>query len=141
MKRPNIKIMLRSMQKRRNRTTLPVSMRKNAGEIFYQQSKKSGMTTPLHEEIRIREWTNWAIIDNAFPYSAVFKVHHMLIPKRPVPQSELTTAEKLELEEILGDIGQEYDCYIVNFTSKQSIRNHYHIHLMIYKEKRSDLRF
>lgn len=133
--------MLRSVKERRKKATIPVSLRKNATEIFYQQSKLAKMTVPLHQEPRLREWEHWGIIDNAFPYDVAFSVHHLLIPKRVTPESELSVAERTELEQILESISGDYDCFLVNFASKQSIKNHYHIHLMTYKSHRSSLNF
>lgn len=118
---------------------LPVSLRTNVGEIFYQQSKKTGQIKPLEKEPRLREWKHWALIENAFPYDAAFKTHHMLIPKRVVTKDRLNSNEKAELDRILDELSEHYDCHLVNFTSKQSLRHHHHIHLMVYKDERAEL--
>lgn len=141
MNQSNLKKVFASIKIRKGKTALPVSLRKRTGEILYQQAKLAGVTKPLQHEPRLREWEHWAIIDNAFPYDAVYKIHHMLIPKRVTTEAELTSSERQELQTILKSISSDYDCYTVNFQSKQSIRNHYHIHLMVHKDKRSELRF
>ncbi len=141
MKRPNIKTILSTVKRRSKKDPLPVSLRKNTTEIFYQQSKLAKMTVPLHEEPHLRQWKHWKIIDNAFPYDVAFSTHHLLLPKRVVPENELTGTERAELEKILEAVSDEYDCLLVNFISKQSVRNHFHVHLMTYKDERSNLTF
>ena len=61
---------------------LPVSLRSYRDELHYHHAKKMGLTKPLQMEKMLKEWQYWALIDNKFPYSAAFKTHHMLIPKR-----------------------------------------------------------
>lgn len=139
MKRPNIKTLF-IPSKTRMRKQLPVSLRTNVGEILYKQSKDAGLLIPLHLEERLKEWKYWALIDNAYPYDAAFKKHHLLIPKRVVTEDQLTDSEKTELQQILKVLSTSYDCQLVNFTSKQSLKNHHHIHLMTYKDNRSDIK-
>ncbi|MCA9348239.1 hypothetical protein KC867_02420 [Candidatus Saccharibacteria bacterium] len=114
------------------RYKLPVSLRTPRGERYYAQAKSKGVTRPLLDEPRIKEWQYWALIDNDFPYSGAFKVHHMLIPKRVVSRKDLNQHELTELDSIVDDLSEEYDCYLINFAKKQSIKNHYHIHFLIY---------
>lgn len=121
-------------------TRLPISLRSASGEAYYANIKTRGGTMPLIEEPRLQEWKYWALIENAFPYDSMFKTHHLLIPKRVVSEEELSELERLELRSILRQLNDNYDCSITNFTSKQSIRNHYHIHLLIYKDARSDIK-
>jgi diadenosine tetraphosphate (Ap4A) HIT family hydrolase len=123
------------------KSKIPVSLRKLRDEVHYGVVKRSGRTRPLLEEYRLREWENWAIIKNDFPYSAAFDVHHMLIPKRRVSERELYESEREELKQVLDAISEDYDCMLVNFKTKQSIRDHYHIHLLVYKTNREELKF
>jgi hypothetical protein len=110
-------------------------------EHRYHKAKKQGAARKsLLEEPRIREWEHWALIENAFPYSSAFSTHHMLIPKRVVSRKDLSRYEKDELHVVLEELEQEYDCYLVNFPSKQSIVHHYHVHMLVYKTKRRELR-
>jgi hypothetical protein len=120
---------------------LPVTLRTYKDEIKYTAAKLNGELIPLHKEPRLREWKHWAIIDNAFPYSAVFKTHHLLLPKRVTTEDGLTAAERKELPLILKELNNEgaYDCMMSNFTKKQSILQHYHMHLLSFKEKRFEL--
>ena len=139
--KPKIKRLFGQMSvKKTQRTQLPVSLRTNVSEIFYKESVKLGRTKPLEQEPYLQEWSTWALIENSFPYDAVFKLHHMLIPKRVVKEEDLNNQERSELTRILRELGSSYDCYMVNFTSKQSLRSHYHVHLMVYKDTREELR-
>lgn len=123
-----------------SRSRLPVSLRTPRDEKHYTLAKKKGITRPLLEEPRIREWRYWALIHNEFPYSAAFKVHHMLIPKRVVPRSDLNAEELRELDIIIDELGDTYDCRLVNYSNKQSIKDHYHMHFLVYKDNRKDMR-
>lgn len=87
------------------------------------------------------QWKYWALIDNKYPYSAVFKIHHMLIPKRAVSQNMLNQDEKNELEDIFQQLDSVYDCRMVNFKHKQTKQTHFHIHLLTYKDSRSLIGF
>lgn len=119
---------------------LPVSLRTQQDELKYLRVKKTKTTKHLLDEPRLKEWKLWALIHNEYPYSAAFKTHHLLIPKRVASDKDLTAAEKTELNNILGELGDSYDCLLVNFKSKQSIRSHFHVHLLIYKDKRRQLK-
>jgi len=122
-----------------NIAAVPVSLRTLEDEINYGEKKQQGQRVPLHHEPTLRSWKLWRVIDNRFPYSGAFQTHHLLIPKRPVATNELNHEEKTELDEILQEVSGSYDCYLVNFPSKQSVTNHYHVHLLKYKASREEL--
>lgn len=114
-----------------------MSLRTSKDEMRYLQAKLAGQTTPLHKEQPLKEWQYWAVIDNRFPYSLAFKTHHLLIPKRVVIHKELSHQELTELDAILEELSDYYDCQLINFQRKQSIVGHFHIHLLVYKDQRS----
>lgn len=123
------------------KSKLPVSLRMPKDEHRYGKAKKQGLARkPFLEEPRIKEWTHWAIIPNAFPYSSAFSTHNMLVPKRVASWRQLSQSELNELQAILDEVESEYDTYMVNFPNKQSIVHHYHIHLLIFKTKRKELK-
>ena len=124
------------------KSKLPVSLRTHKDEANYLQAKKTGIAKkPLYEEAPIRTWNNWMLIENRFPYNAVFETFHMLVPRRGgVVKSSLSSREREELEDILDELSDVYDCYMVNYPKKQSIKTHYHIHLLTYKTDRRDLK-
>ncbi len=120
---------------------VPVSLRTYRDEVKYAKVKKvrSSKDNALKEEKPLKQWKHWKLIINAFPYSSAFKIHHLLVPNRVVSESELNETERKELDTILAEVSEDYDCLLVNFVSKQSIRNHFHLHLLTYKDKRSEL--
>lgn len=120
---------------------LPVSLRTDFCEDVYKRSKVSGRSRPLIDEPRIKEWQHWALITNIFPYDAAFSVNHMLIPKRVVSEEALSTPERQELQTILRELSSQYDCQMTNFVSKQSVKDHYHIHLLTFKASRANVKF
>lgn len=123
------------------RQSLPASLRKDDSENAYQEAKQKGQSRPLIQEKRFKEWKHWALIDNRFPYDMAFSTHHMLIPLREVPGEELNNQERQELEEILDELSEHYDSFQINFKSKQSILNHFHIHLLIFKDNREEMAY
>lgn len=138
MKKLPIQIpILKSVRK----SKLPVSLRTDKDEKAYSRAKKAKTSRPLHKEPRIKEWQYWALIDNEYPYSVAFKTHHMLIPKRKVAQQNLSKQERTELDNILAELNADYDCLQINFVRNQSVRDHFHIHLLEFKTKRKELRF
>ncbi|MFO0887111.1 MAG: hypothetical protein H6793_02020 [Candidatus Nomurabacteria bacterium] len=124
------------------KSKLPVSLRTHKDEAKYLQAKQRGVARrPLYEETPIQIWNNWMLIENQFPYNAVFDTHHMLVPRRGgVIKADLSKTERQELEDILDELSDIYDCYMVNYPKKQSIKSHYHIHLLTYKTDRRDLK-
>jgi diadenosine tetraphosphate (Ap4A) HIT family hydrolase len=128
------------IQFRKNK--VPVSLRTYRDELRYTKSKKSrnnNDTKHLANEDALKEWSYWRLIHNAYPYSSAFKVHHLLVPKRVVAKTDLNQEELAELDSLTDELSDVYDCLLINFPKKQSIRNHFHVHLLTYKDKRSEL--
>lgn len=119
------------------KSRVPVSLRSLEDEAAYTKAKQKGRAKkPLHKEKPLKEWEHWLLIENEFPYTAVFKTHHMLIPKREISRKQIKDQEKRELDEILDELEKTYDTMMINFPNKQSIKHHHHIHLLSYKENR-----
>lgn len=121
-----------------SKNSLPVSLRRPESQMRYMISKKSGLTKQLIDEPRIKEWKHWLLIDNAFPYDTAFKTSHILIPKRVVTKERLDKVELEELNSVMDELSLKYDCYMVNFSRKQSVKAHFHIHFLIYYDNRED---
>ena len=83
----------------------------------------------------IKEFQYWKIIHNDFPYDRIAKIHHMIVPKRHIPDADLTSSEKEEFEAIKNDyLHKEYE-YIIEATYKnKSIPGHAHLHLIVAKD-------
>lgn len=113
---------------------LPTSLRTAKTEQRYQDDKSAGKTKSLEEEPALQEFEKWRLIDNSYPYDAVFEKHHMLIPTEGYHQ----TVEDADLHETLDLLASEYDFWFVNFPHRQSVKNLLHIHLVKHK-KREDM--
>lgn len=112
------------------------TLRTKEGEDKYQWARTVNDLKPLPEERLVHEFKFWQVVENRFPYSMIFEIHHMLIPKRVVANRyELTTDEKTELA-LIKDYYVEpmYDAILENMASHRSVGDHYHIHLGVYIE-------
>lgn len=119
---------------------LPVTLRKNETEMAYAAAKLSGELIPLSEEPSLQTYAYWKIINNRFPYDAVYKFHDMLVPKRIFEnRTSMSMAELSELHNILSVLEQQYDVIFENTPSKRSVRGLFHIHLACYVDSRDDL--
>src|SRR5438128_1151808 len=86
-------------------------------------------------ERTVQEFKYWLIIQNIFPYDLISSVHHLLIPKRPVPMNgDILPEEKDELLEIRKVVAPNYDCIIENFPRNQSVPGQFHYHLVTFKQ-------
>lgn len=130
--------MTKNKDSKSERNKIPVSLRKDKSELDYISNKKQAtfLTDP-----RLKEWKNWFLVDNKYPYDMAFSVHHLLLPIREVPEADLSRDEKEELEEILKELSTQYHSRLVNYPSNQSVRYHFHIHLLKFKQNREELIF
>jgi diadenosine tetraphosphate (Ap4A) HIT family hydrolase len=119
---------------------LPVSLRTPRDERRYQQARRTRPERDLTIEKPVKQWKHWYLLPNKFPYSSAFSKHDMLLPNRVVARSDLNKKEWDELGEILDELESSYDVVMMNFRSKQSVKNHFHIHLLVYKTKRKELK-
>lgn len=71
------------------------------------------------------------LIENDYPYDAFYKDHYILALKRHV--MKLKEEEEVELKYLLRQFDGSFDQAIYNFTSRQSIKGHFHIHLLSFK--------
>lgn len=82
----------------------------------------------------VKEFKEWRIIENRFPYDLVASTHHMILPKRHVDEFGLTEAEKAEYEEIKENYLQStYEFFIEPVRRQRSIPGHMHLHLITAK--------
>lgn len=115
-----------------------MSCRLAATEQRYQDDKAAGRTLPLLEEPAIFKGnhTHFKIIENRYPYDAVFKTHHMLVAKRQGANPDNFTVEELrEYKAIEFAEFFKYSCVITNYAAK-SIKDVWHIHLGTYLDER-----
>ena len=84
----------------------------------------------------VKKFKHWYIVKNQYPYDTVAEVHHLLVPRDHIAQAEnLTDQCTEEAATIMEAIEFEgfYDCMISNFPSKQSQKQHFHVHLVKWK--------
>jgi diadenosine tetraphosphate (Ap4A) HIT family hydrolase len=122
------------------RSKLPVSLRTPKDERSYQRTKRQQPKRDLTVEKPIKTWKHWYMLPNKFPYSSAFSRHDMLLPKRVISRKQMNKQENDELAEILDELEPRYDVVMMNFRSKQSVKDHFHIHLLVYKTKRRKLK-
>ncbi|MBP7741550.1 MAG: hypothetical protein KA104_02580 [Candidatus Pacebacteria bacterium] len=106
---------------------------KKAYQEYLAQTPVSG-TCPLCEKFALRTFKLWKIVPNAFPYDAIAKEHHMLVPLRHSTEAELTVDEIMELSGIKNHaVDQDYDWIIEAMPKNKSIADHFHLHLIVGK--------
>lgn len=120
---------------------VPMSLRTFSCEVHYQYAKRRGKTRPLEEVDSIIEFNHWRIIPNEYCYCGAYKVSHILLPLRPVPNyGDLDSFELAELAAIhskeLNYIDSHYDLMQENMNGRRSVHNHFHYHLLAYYPER-----
>jgi hypothetical protein len=109
-----------------------MTMRLPSTEEAYQQAKPH--LIGLLNEPRLKEWKYWAVIENAYPHDKIADIDHLLILTRESAVTEIGLPEFIELQSILVEVQNGYDCTTFNFPSMRSVFNVPHLHL--YKLKK-----
>lgn len=120
-----------------------MTLRKRFSEAYYRRHmlyfKKD--TCPFcMKDMFIKEYGEWMILGNRFPYDKIAKKHDLLCLKDHSDGSGLYSgnpghidAKRMdELLEIKEEIKNDYDCFLENFNHGRTIPSHYHIHLIKY---------
>ena len=84
----------------------------------------------------IKKFKYWFIVENNFPYDAIAKESHMILPIRKVEFDwDLLTKEELEEFNELKKtyISEKYDVVYENLPSGRSMPMWFHVHLLILK--------
>ena len=106
-------------------------------EAAYTKLKKEGHLLEgcvLCTSPSVKEFNEWRIIENRFPYDLVASVHHMILPKRHVAEEEFTDSERKEYGEIKETYMQDtYEFFIEPVNRQRSIPEHWHLHLITAK--------
>lgn len=92
------------------------------------------------DETILREFTDWVIIKNRFPYDAVAKVNDILVSRRPIGRHyDGTKEEEDEYHEILKLLATEdyYDALIENFPNTKSVKKFAHTHLIVWRNSQN----
>ncbi len=106
-------------------------------EAAYTKVKKEGHLLRgcvLCASPSVKEFTEWRIIRNDFPYDLIADVHHMILPKRHVTEEEFTESEKAEYKEIKDTYMQaNYEFFIEPRHLQRSVPDHWHLHMITAK--------
>lgn len=83
----------------------------------------------------IQEFKSWRIVRNDYPYDKIAQEHNMLVPMRHVAEKELSQDELSELMDIKLNLDDKYDYIIEAAKKNKSIPAHFHLHLLVVKER------
>jgi hypothetical protein len=90
---------------------------------------------PLCEKTSLIEFKFWRVVENSFPYDRIASVHHMLIPKGHLLETELSIEAQKEFIELkIAYLNSHYDIIIEALPHERSIPTHHHYHLILRKE-------
>lgn len=82
----------------------------------------------------LKEFKNWRIVENIFPWDRIAKLQHMILPKRHVVSPKLNKSERDELEKIkMNYINKRYVIIAEATNRAKSIPEHFHLHLIVTK--------
>ncbi len=116
------------------------SLRKKETQEAYRKlmKQRDALEVPridIASEKKIREFEHWILIKNKFPYDRVAKKHDLLFPRRVFTEDkDISGAEREELREIKKELQSEYDIAFESFSHSKSIRGHFHIHFISFKD-------
>lgn len=115
------------------------TFRTKKNEREYKKEKllsKKNKKCALCEKESIKEFKYWRVVQNEFPYDYIASLHNMLVTKRHVSRNYLNKVEKKELEKIHKSyFDTTYDCVIQSTIKTQSLPQHFHLHLIVNKER------
>ncbi len=109
-------------------------------EVMREREAKGIKYNPFlsEDELIIKEFKHWVILENEFPYDAIAAVSHMLATKRDIPLDwkSLNTEEMEEFNEIQDTyLSEHYDALWENLPKGQTIPRHFHLHLLVLKRE------
>ena len=110
-----------------------ITLREDDDEAYYQKQRANNQVRKLSALPAKKEWKYWRLVKNDYPYTRAFDRHDMLVLKRRHPQPSFI--EYGELQIILDELQFSYDCHMYNFPHLQSVNNHFHIHLLGYRNE------
>lgn len=101
----------------------------------HRKGRKPGDPCLLCSVPSLTEFEFWRIIPNEFPYDRLMSRHDLLIPKRCCDDNDLTVEEHAELIHLRDTVlNEDYDTMMTNMPKYVTIPNHFHYHLVVFKE-------
>jgi len=83
----------------------------------------------------IYDYKYWALIENDFPYDLIATADHLLVPKRIFSKAiNMNNEEYQELVMIKEELSAKYDSVLENLGTNVTIKNHFHLHFLKFKE-------
>lgn len=111
-----------------------MSKRSPETAAIYAAALAAGRKADFVNREPIQEFIHWKIVHNEFPYDAIAKTCHMLVPKRKVAlEMQLEEEERDELLLIKRRIADKYDMYMESPDHGRSVKDHFHLHLIQWK--------
>ncbi len=114
------------------------TLRTPAMTAAYAEAQARGILSEgcaLCKKKSLKEFKEWRIIDNEFPYDLIAAVHHMIVPKRHVPDAGLTDSEKEEFASIKQTYLEDtYEFLIEPVVRRKTIPEHSHLHAIVAKD-------
>lgn len=107
------------------------SLRTHETQEAYRKSRALPQGCGICDGKSIKDFSNWRIIPNRYPYDLIAEKHHMLVSKRHVSETELTDEEMREFREIKDKFIDEYEFILEPTKNRKTIPYHFHIHLLI----------
>lgn len=105
-------------------------------ERSYQEFRKTDTFNDgcvLCKEEPLKLFTHWKIIIAKFPYNRIANMHHMIVPIKHKKEVDLSAEEQQELAHIKESELNDYDFLMEPTHKGKSIPNHFHIHLIKFK--------
>ena len=85
-------------------------------------------------EGKIKEFDNWVLMKNKFPYDRYYTKSDMIVSKRHIAEGQLNDMEKAELDRLKKEVlYMDYDSFVEHFPRTKSIPEHVHYHLIEYR--------
>lgn len=101
----------------------------------YISAMEEGRVADFLAREPVYSFTHWLVIENEFSYDNISKVHHLIVPKRKTAlEIDLTEEERNELIRIKERLSSEYDIFWENSSKGRSVKDHYHIHLLVSRD-------
>ena len=102
--------------------------------LEYLQNAAKNAGCSLCEKKSFKCFKYWKVAENSFPYDQIATIHHLLLPIRHVSEAELSSEELAEFRTIRARfVNAAYDYVIESTERNRSIRNHYHLYLIVGK--------
>lgn len=102
----------------------------------YRANQVPGVCALCEKETIVEDFSLWKIVENIFPYDAIASLHHMIASKRHVKEADLIKEEIEELAKIKREyIMKRYDNIIESTHRTISIPSHFHLHLILVKDR------